>query len=78
MTQRLDEKLKAARIVLENLSNGPMRWTPLVKAALRGSPTPWKFQTIMHWLLVQGYVERIGRGVYGITDKGRALLGSLT
>jgi len=78
MTQRLDEKLKAARIVLENLSGGPMRWTPLVKATLRGSSTPWKFQTITSLLLVQGYVERNGRGVYGITDKGRAFLKSLT
>ena len=78
MTERLDEKLKAVRIVLENLSGGPVRWTPLMKATLRGSPTPWKFQTILKWLLVQGYIERVGRGVYRITDKGRALLGSLT
>ena len=78
MTERLDKKLKAAKIVLKNLSGGPMRWTPLVKATLRGSPTPWKFQTIMSWLLVQGYIERNGRGVYGITDKGRAFLKSLT
>ena len=28
MTERLDEKLGMARIVLDRLKDGPMRWTP--------------------------------------------------
>ena len=47
MTEHLDEKLRAARIVLEKLRYGPMRWTPLVKIVIKESPFPWKAQTIL-------------------------------
>ncbi len=30
-------------------------------------------QVIIRWLLEKGYVERPERGVYSITEKGRAL-----
>jgi predicted transcriptional regulator len=77
MTERLDEKLRAAKIVLEKLKYGPTRWTPLVKTVINESPSPWKAQTILEWLLKHGYIERPERGVYNITEKGRNLLKSL-
>ena len=77
MTERLDEKLRAAKIVLEKLRYGPARWTPLVKTVVRESPSPWKAQKILEWLLKHGYIERLDRGVYNITEKGRNLLKSL-
>ena len=74
MTKRLDEKLKLARIVLDRLKDGPMRWTPLTKIVVKKSPSPWEAQVIIRWLLENGYIERPERGVYSITEKGRALL----
>lgn len=77
MTERLDEKLEIAGIVLRMLRDGPMRWTPLTKAILRESSTPWKAQSILDWLLRRGYVERPERGVYRITEKGLRFLETL-
>ena len=77
MTERLDEKLRAAKIVLEKLKYGPVRWTPLVKTVVRESPSPWKAQKILEWLLKHDYIERPERGTYNITEKGRNLLNSI-
>lgn len=77
MTERLNEKLKVARITLQKLSEGPMRWTPLVKAIVKESPSPWKVQSILEWLLSHGYLERPERGLYRITKKGLNLLQTL-
>ena len=42
---RLEDLLdRVAGIVLELLSRGDMRWTPLTKAVLKESPTPWNVQ----------------------------------
>lgn len=77
MTERLDEKLDMARIVLDRLKDGPMRWTPLTKIVVKKSPSPWEAQVIIRWLLENGYIERPERGMYSITEKGRALLKSI-
>ena len=77
MTERLDEKLGMARMVLDRLKDGPMRWTPLTKIVVKKSPSPWEAQVIIRWLLENGYIERPERGVYSITEKGRALLKSI-
>ena len=69
-----DLNLKCAKIILRRLEHEEERWTPLMKAVLKDSPTPWRAQSILTWLLKQGYVERPRRGVYHITDKGRKLL----
>ena len=47
MTERLDEKLRATRIVLERLKYCPIRWMPLVKTVVSESSSPWKAQTIL-------------------------------
>jgi predicted transcriptional regulator len=72
--KRLDEKLRIARMMLERLSEGPMRWTPLLKMVVKESPSPWKAQVIIKWLLSNGYISRPERGVYQITENGRELL----
>ncbi|HUS78065.1 MAG TPA: hypothetical protein VM050_05330 [Patescibacteria group bacterium] len=72
--KRLDEKLRIARIILEKLSEDPMRWTPLLKMVVKESPSPWKAQVIIKWLFSNGYISRPERGVYQITEKGRKLL----
>jgi hypothetical protein len=58
MTERLNKQLKVPGIALELLSRGDMSWTPLTKAVLKKSPTPWKVQSILRWLLDHEYLER--------------------
>ena len=77
MTERLNEKLRIAKIVLEKLKEGSMRWTPLTKFIIQKSPSPWKAQTIIKWLLSHDYIERPERGIYKITEKGRHFLETL-
>ena len=48
-----------------------------MKIVVKESPSPWKAQVIIRWLLENGYMERPERGVYCITEKGRALLKSI-
>ena len=72
--KRLDEKLRIARIMLEKLREGPMRWTPLMKIVVKESPLPWKAQVIIKWLLSNGYISCPERGVYEITEKGYKFL----
>jgi DNA-binding PadR family transcriptional regulator len=74
---RLNKQLKVARIVLELLSRGDMHWTPLTKAVLKESPTPWKVQSILRWLLDHKYIERPDRGLYRIKKKGLEFLRTL-
>ena len=75
--KRLDEKLRIARITLETLEEGPMRWTPLMKVVVKESPSPWKAQVILKWQLTNGYISRPERGVYQITNNGISLLKSI-
>ena len=53
-----------AQMVWEKLSEGSMRWTPLMKMVVKESPSPWKAQVIIKWLLSNGYISRPERGVY--------------
>jgi predicted transcriptional regulator len=62
---------------LDRLRDGPIRWTPLTKIVVEKSPSPWEAQVIIRWLLKNGYIKRPERGVYSITEKGRALLKSI-
>lgn len=77
MTERLDKKLSMARIVLDKLTDSPMRWTQLIKIVVKKSLFPWEAQVIVRWLLEKGYIERPERGVYSITEKERVLLKSI-
>ena len=68
--KRLDEKLRIAKMMLDKLSEGPMRWTPLMKVVVKESPSPWKAKVVITWLLANEYISRPERGVYQITEKG--------
>jgi len=52
-------------------------WTPLVNATIEESPSPWKAQTILEWLLKHDCIERPERGLYRITEKGLQFLKTL-
>jgi predicted transcriptional regulator len=77
LTERLNKQLKVASIVLKLLREEDIRWTSLTKAVLKESPTPWKVQSILRWLLDHGYLERPERGLYRITEKGLEFLRTL-
>jgi len=77
LTEVLDKKLSIARIALERLRERPMRGTQLTKIIVKESPSPWKAQVIIKWLRENGYVESPERGIYCISEKGRALLKSI-
>ena len=74
MSKVLKRKMKVAKIILAQLQKEDTRWTELYKITLVQSGTPWMFQNMMRWLLKEGYIERIERGLYHITDKGSAFL----
>lgn len=73
MTERFDDRLRVAHIVLKALAKGSLNWTPLTRLILKWS-TPWKAQSTLDWLMREGYIERPDRGVYVITEKGRRFL----
>ncbi len=50
----------------------PRRWTELEKLTTKSSPTYGRFQTTLKWLQQNGYINKTGRGVYEITEKGKA------
>jgi predicted transcriptional regulator len=70
MTERFDDRIRVARVVLETLAKGSLNWTSLMRLILKWS-TPWKTQSTLDWLVREGYVERPERGIYVITEKGR-------
>ena len=74
MTERLEEKLNVVKIILRNLGDGPMRWTPLRKATLGDSGTPSTFRNVLDWLLRCGYIDRPEQGLYAMTERDRMFL----
>ncbi|MFB0503420.1 MAG: winged helix-turn-helix domain-containing protein [Candidatus Bathyarchaeia archaeon] len=73
MSKITDERLSIARTILEKLRDQPMRWTELQKVTTRIF-TYARFQSTLSWLLQRSYINRIQRGLYSITDKGRDFL----
>jgi predicted transcriptional regulator len=74
--ERLNESLRTAAVLLGALGRGEMRWTDLVRVGYQAS-TPWRVHSIICWLVGLGYVHRPRRGVYMVTERGRALLEAL-
>jgi predicted transcriptional regulator len=77
MSSQFDDKLRVCRIILTELRDQPCRWTPLFKATLSHSPTPWKFKSALEWLCAKGYVKHENRRPYEITGNGRSFLSFL-
>jgi DNA-binding PadR family transcriptional regulator len=65
------------RIILELLSNGDVHYTDLdKKVCTTGYPfaTSHTFRSQFYYLLKNGYVTKISRGIYRITPKGQKYL----
>jgi len=65
------------KIILSLVKKGPIHWTDLKKKIL-GSCYPFAtdstFAAEMRYLLRSGHIERVERGTYSITDKGKKYL----
>jgi len=66
----MDERMYVAKIILSKLSKGKYKWSDLLKLVLAESPSYSKFNNTLKFLVRNGYVERVSRGVYEITEKG--------
>jgi len=71
----LERKIALAKIVLSKLADdNPKRWIPLMKTTMRNCGTPNTFRSILSFLVDKGYVEKVDRGLYQITEKGKNFL----
>jgi predicted transcriptional regulator len=80
MTGTLQERLRLAKIVLNELNKQPLRRTELEKRTIRQCGTHNKFVTILRYLKQSGYVEKAQpklRAPYRITERGRKFLEGL-
>ena len=69
------------RTVLEILVKGTIHYTDLDKkvcATCHSFATTNTFKSQLHYLLSNGYIARIARGIYQITPKGKKYLILLT
>ena len=66
------------RTILELVKEGHVHYTDIEKKAvatcLRFATSNTVRKQFYHYLLLNGYVERVSRGVYKITQKGEKLL----
>ena len=73
MSRRREEQDMMDRIILRMLKRGCVRWTDLEKKVLATcypSATRTRFDNRLRYLLKKGYVERVSRGIYRITESG--------
>lgn len=69
----LQSRLQFAKKTLQILNTKTMRRSDLtVLCVSELKCTPIRFDRMLTFLLAQGYVERVKRGTYKITQKGRA------
>jgi predicted transcriptional regulator len=78
VSKTVDETHRVAEIILGQLMEKSRRWTELEKLTTKSSPTYGRFQTTLKWLQQNGYVNKAGRGVYEITEKGKAFFALLS
>ena len=66
------------KTILELIKKGHVHYTDIEKktvaTCLRFATSNTVRKQFYHYLLVYGYVERVGRGIYEITPKGEKLL----
>jgi len=80
MRSTLSRRLNLAKIVLHELNKTPTNRTQLEKKATRKCGTHASFESILHFLKENGYLEKTAqrhRAPYRITEKGRKLLEGL-
>jgi len=69
------------RTILEILAKGHVHYTDLDKkvcATCHSFATTNTFKSQLHYLLSNGYITRVARGIYEITPKGKKYLILLT
>jgi len=71
--KQLKKRLTTAKAILAHIENRPAQWTPLIQKTMLTS-TPWRAHSTLIWLKEEGYIRRIARGRYAITETGRYLL----
>lgn len=72
-SKRREEQDAMDRIILRTLKRGRVRWTDLEKKVLatcHPSATRTRFDNRLRYLLKKGYVERVRRGIYPVTENG--------
>jgi Mn-dependent DtxR family transcriptional regulator len=73
VSRRREEQDLMDKIILKTLKKGRVRWTDLEKKVLvtcHPSATRTRFDNRLRYLLKKGYVERVSRGIYRITESG--------
>ena len=73
MSRRREEQDLMDKIILKMLKKGRVRWTDLEKKVLatcHPSATRTRFDNRLRYLLKKGYIERVSRGIYRVTESG--------
>ena len=73
MSSRREQQDMMDKTILLTLSRGHIHWSDLEKKVL-GTCHPWstssRFDARLRYLLKKGFIERVSRGIYHITEKG--------
>jgi len=73
LSRRREEQDLMDRIILSMLKKGHVHWTDLEKKVLatcHPSATRSRFDNRVRYLLKKGYIERVSRGIYRVTESG--------
>ena len=73
MSRRREEQDLMDKIILKMLKKGHVHWTDLEKKVLttcHSFATRTRFDNRLRYPLKKGYIERISRGIYRITESG--------
>jgi len=73
VSKRREEQDTMDKIILKTLKKGRVHWTDMEKKVLatcHPSATRTRFDNRLRYLLKKGYIERVSRGIYQITESG--------
>jgi len=74
MSRRREEQDMLDKVILGALKRSDVRWTTLEKKVLTSChrlATRTRFDNRLRYLLKKDYIQRVNRGVYHITEKGK-------
>jgi len=73
VSKRREEQDMMDKIILKTLKRGKVHWTDMEKKVLatcHPSATRTRFDNRLRYLLKKGYIERVSRGIYQVTESG--------
>jgi len=73
LSRRREEQDLMDKIILKTLKKEHVHWTDLEKKVLttcHPSATRSRFDNRIRYLLKKGYIERVSRGIYRVTESG--------